>query len=168
MKRNPTDPRTQSVKSRQAPIAVAAPQIGVVRKGRAKPTRPTPQTDAAVIAFMRDLEHPLKAEIEAIREIVLGVSPTIHEEIKWNAPSFRTTEHFATFSLRMRDRVRLILHTGATVNRTATTGMTIADPAGMLEWLAADRCLVTFRDAKDIDAKRGALESVVRAWIRQV
>ena len=46
--------------------------------------------------------------------------------------------------------------------------MKIADPAGMLEWLAKDRCLVTFTDAKDIQAKRAALQAIVREWIRQL
>jgi hypothetical protein len=119
-----------------------------------------------VAAFMRDLDHPLKAEIEALRQIILGVDPEIREEIKWNAPSFRTTEHFATFNLRTEDRVRLILHTGAKVKETATKGLKIADPAGLLEWLSKDRCLVTFSDAKDIQDKRAAFEAILRDWIR--
>ena len=46
--------------------------------------------------------------------------------------------------------------------------MQIADPAGLLKWLARDRCLVTFADGKDIQAKRAALEAIVREWIRQL
>ncbi|WP_438022117.1 DUF1801 domain-containing protein [Sorangium sp. So ce233] len=124
------------------------------------------QTNPAVIAFLRELEHPLKEEIEALRQIILGVSPEIREEIKWNAPSFRTTEHFATFNLRTKDRVRIILHTGAKVKGTAKEGVEIADPAGLLEWLAKDRCLVTFGDEEEIQEKRAALETILRAWIR--
>jgi len=124
------------------------------------------QTDPAVIAFLRDLNHPLKKEIEAVRQIILGASPKIREGIKWNAPSFRTTEYFATFNLRA-DRVWLILHLGAKV-RDNTTSLKIADPAGLLEWLAKDRCVVKFSDAKDVKAKRAALAAVIRAWIRHV
>jgi hypothetical protein len=123
------------------------------------------QTHPAVIAFLHELDHPLKREIETIREIILGVSPEIREEIKWNAPSFRTSEHFATFNLRTSDRVRLILHLGAKVKDTASTGIDIEDPAGLLEWLAKDRCIVTFSDGEDVQAKRVALEAIVRAWI---
>ncbi|WP_437963787.1 DUF1801 domain-containing protein [Sorangium sp. So ce260] len=131
-----------------------------------EPVTTSSRTHPAVIAFLRELDHPLKQEIEALRQIILGVSPDIREEIKWNAPSFRTAEHFATFNLRTRDRVRLILHLGAKVKDTATKGIDIADPAGLLEWLAKDRCLVTFSDGKDIQAKRPALEAILRAWIR--
>src|SRR5205807_64638 len=125
-------------------------------------------TDPAVSAFLRELDHPLKAEIEAVRRIILGVSPEIREGIKWNAPSFRTTEYFATINLRARDRIRLILHTGARVKADATTGMPIADPAGLLEWLAKDRCLVTLADGKDLEARRAALEAIIRKWIRRI
>lgn len=134
-------------------------------KASATPEPHSAQTHPAVIAFLQELAHPRKQEIETIREIILGVSPAIREEIKWNAPSFRTSEHFATFNLRASDRVRLILHLGAKVKDTAIKGIDIEDPAGLLEWLAKDRCIVTFSDAEDVQAKRVALEAIVRAWI---
>ena len=140
------------------------------RKRGAKPERDSSQTDPAVTAFLRELDHPRKKEIEAVRQIILGVSPEIREGIKWNAPSFRTTDYFATVNLRAKDgeeRVWLILHTGAKVKMSAAKGMKIADPAGLLQWLGKDRCLVTFGDGKDIQAKRAAIEAIIREWIRQ-
>ncbi|CAN95414.1 MULTISPECIES: DUF1801 domain-containing protein [Sorangium] len=139
------------------------------REPREAPGAPADaQESPAVVAFLRELDHPRKEAIVALRQIILGVSPAIREEIKWNAPSFRTTEHFATFNLRAKDRVRLILHLGAKVKDTAAKGLEIADPAGLLEWLAKDRCLVTFSDGEDVQAKRAALESVLRAWLRWI
>jgi hypothetical protein len=118
--------------------------------------------------FMRELDHPLKKDIETVRQIILNVDPGIDEAIKWNAPSFRTTDFFATFNLRSRERVQLIFHTGAKVKATAATGINIADPSGLLKWLARDRCLVTLGVGKDIRAKREAFEAIVREWIRSV
>ena len=118
--------------------------------------------------FMRELDHPLKRDIEAVRQIILNVDPGISEAIKWNAPSFRKTDFFATVNLRSRDCVQLIFHTGAKVKVTATMGINIADPTGLLKWLAKDRCLVTLGVGKDIQAKRAAFEAVVREWIRWV
>ena len=127
------------------------------------------QTDPAVSAFLRELDHPRRKEVEAVRQIILGVSPEIREGIKWNAPSFRTTQYFATLNNpRARDRVLLILHKGAKVKGNSTKGMQIADPAGLLKWLAKDRCLVTLGDIKDIQAKRAALEAIIREWMRQL
>lgn len=126
------------------------------------------RTDPAVIAFLRELEHPLKRELETVRQLILDASPAIREGIKWNAPSFLTTDHFATFNLRTPDRLRLILHTGAKTKETAKTGVKVEDPAGLLEWLAKDRCLVTFRDGKDIQARGAALQALLREWMKWV
>jgi hypothetical protein len=118
--------------------------------------------------FMRELDHPLKEDIEAVRRIILNVDPGINEAIKWNAPSFRTTDFFATVNLRSRECVQLIFHTGAKVKATAATGISIADPAGLLKWLAKDRCLITLGAGKDIQSKQAAFEAIVREWIRWV
>lgn len=136
----------------------------------ARPKSGDSPTDPAAIAFLRDLDHPLKKEMEAVRKIILGVSPEIREGIKWNAPSFRTKEYFATLNLRAKDgkdRIWLILHMGAKAKDNTKT-LEISDPTGLLTWLAKDRALVTFSDAKDIKAKRTALETFIREWIAQV
>lgn len=165
MRRTDEKPRKPRSRAQKGPSAGEVPQ-----EAPGKPVAPrepgSSQTHPAVIAFLRELDHPLKQEIEAIRRIILAVSPEIREEIKWNAPSYRMTEHFATFNLRTKDRVRLILHMGAKVKGTATKGVEIEDPAGLLEWLAKDRCLVTFGDEEEIQQKRAALETILRAWIR--
>ncbi|WP_437302869.1 DUF1801 domain-containing protein [Sorangium sp. So ce388] len=167
MKRTAEKPSKPRAKAQKGP-----PERSEPPEAAGAPAPPSGPGDAqenpAVVAFLRELEHPLKEEVVALRQIILGVSPAIREEIKWNAPSFRTTEHFATFNLRTKDRVRLILHLGAKVKDTAVKGLEIADPAGLLEWLAKDRCLVTFSDGEDVQAKRAALEAVLRAWLRWV
>lgn len=115
--------------------------------------------------FLATLDHPHKPEIVALRQIILAADPHIQEGIKWNAPSFRTTEYFATFHLRAKEGVQLILHLGAKVRETATTGITIADPAGLLTWLAKDRASVTFTSLDDVHAKQSAFAELIRAWI---
>ena len=164
--------RAESKKNVAKTSTAAPPAKRATRAGaRARASKSAPaasDTDPAVAAFMTELDHPLKNEIEAVRRLILGVDPAIREGIKWNAPSFRTTEHFATFNLRAKDRVRLILHLGAKVKATAKEGIEVADPSGLLEWLARDRCLVTLSDKNDLEAKRAALQAVVREWIRWV
>ena len=141
------------------------------RKRIAKLESGSSRIDPAVTAFLRELNHPLKKEIESVRQIILGLGPEIREGIKRNAPSFRTAEFFATVNLRGKGgdaRVWLILHKGAKVKDNSTEEMKITDPAGLLKWLAKDRCLVTFGDAKEIQAKQSALEAIIREWIRQL
>jgi hypothetical protein len=120
-----------------------------------------------VQSFLAALEHPLKGEIVALRQLLMSVDPAISEEIKWNAPSFRTSEHFATMHLRARDNVQLILHLGARSKRSIPAGA-IADPDGLLKWLGPDRASVSFRGRGDVAAKGEALVAVIRQWIKRV
>ena len=115
--------------------------------------------------FLAALEHPCKQEIMALRQLILKADPRITEEIKWNEPSFRASEHFATFQLRAKTGVQIVLHLGAKVRETATTGIAIADPAALLTWLAKDRASVTFHDLDEINAKRDAFTQLIRQWI---
>ena len=131
-------------------------------------TKSPPRKEAgsqSVAAFLAALDHPLKAEILALRQIILDADKSIAEGIKWNTLSFRTTDYFATVHLRAKDGVQVILHRGAKV-RDNSSAVTIPDPASLLEWLARDRASVKFRDMKDIEARRAAFTRVVRAWIK--
>jgi len=122
---------------------------------------------AEVDAFLAQLEHPQKSEIEKLRAILLGASPEIAEGIKWNAPSFRRQEWFATFHLRPRDFVQLILHLGAKV-KPGDARPALSDPQGLLEWLGKDRATVKFHGPADVEAKRQALADLIRQWVQLV
>ena len=123
-------------------------------------------TAEAVDAFMATLEHPYKAAIEALRTIIAGADPAIAEGVKWNAPSFRTTEYFATTHLRSKDGIGVILHLGAKVRETPS--FQIEDPQGLLKWLAKDRALVNFAGVQDVKAHEAAIQGIVRQWITSV
>jgi hypothetical protein len=125
-------------------------------------------TTAAVDQFMLSLAHPLKDAIAAMRASLLACDPVIAEGIKWNAPSFRTSEYFATTNLRQKQGIGLILHLGAKVRATAATGIDIDDPDNMLAWLAKDRAALVFASLADFRAREPAFQALVRSWIRQV
>lgn len=135
------------------------------------PTRPsgskraTPAAPAGVDELLAALRHPRAREIDRVRRLIRDADPRIEEGIKWNAPSFRTSEWFATIHLRARDGVQVILHRGA---KRRDDAVAIADPAALLQWLGADRASVTFRDAADIEARGAALAELVRRWIERV
>lgn len=122
------------------------------------------RTDPAVDAFLADLDHPLKAEIEAVRALILGLGPEVGEGIKWKAPTFRTTDDFATVNLRSLGSLQMILHLGAKVRPGMKTPV-IDDPAGLLKWLAADRAMATLGAGETFRANVPAFEAVVRQWI---
>lgn len=118
---------------------------------------------ATVQAFIAELEHPLKSDIVALRDVLLGTDASIAEEIKWNAPSFRTSEHFATMHLRAKDSLQLILHPGArSRNVIVIPPGAIEDPHKLLKWLGPDRASVTFADRKDLEQKTAPLVAIVQ------
>lgn len=106
---------------------------------------------------MAALEHPFKAEVEALRQIVLGADPVIEERVKWKSPSFHVKGvDLGAFELRPSDFVRLVL--------VFPYGL-VDDPQRIMlgEW--SDRRELRFTGAADVAAKRAALESVVNAWV---
>ena len=119
-----------------------------------------------VEAFLESFHHPLRPAVLTLRQIVVEADPSIQEGIKWNVPSFRTSEFFATMHVRSENRVGLILHFGA--KKRDTTGIVIHDPESLLEWLAEDRAQVMFQTLEDLDQKRPALDRLIREWIQYV
>lgn len=128
-------------------------------------------TFQAVDQFMATQNHPFKAELETLRRAILAVDPSVAEGIKWNAPSWRTSEYFATTHLRSKAGLGLILHLGAKVRALSDEGdggLDIPDPTGLLRWLGKDRAQVEFASAADLATKLPALQALLRAWIRHV
>lgn len=111
----------------------------------------------AVDAFLRELRHPLKGEIEALRAIVNGVSKDIHEEVKWRAPSFNYKgEYLVTFNLRETKRIHLVFH----------NPMIVRVKSKLLEGDYKDRRMMYFADMKDIKAKKPELVKILKQLIR--
>ena len=125
-------------------------------------------TTQAVNDFVSSLNHPATQEIQMLRDIVCDVSPSIQEGVKWNAPSFRVDEYFATINLREKQGVGVVLHFGAKVREVAAGHESIDDPDKLLKWLAKDRATVRFSGKDDIAARKPAFQAVLRQWIRFV
>lgn len=60
---------------------------------------------------MQKLDHPFKAEVQALRKIIKKVDKHIAEEVKWNAPSYNYKgEYLVTFNLRAKQHIHLVFH----------------------------------------------------------
>lgn len=107
--------------------------------------------------FMSQLDHPLKTEVQMIREIIKGVNRDITEQIKWKAPSFSYKgEYLVTFNLRDQQKIHLVFHNPeiAKVN------------SKLLEGHYEDRRMTYFADEQDIKAKKPELEKALTDLIR--
>lgn len=130
---------------------------------RSARTTTAADTTEAVDQFMAKLEHPHKAAIELLRRIICGADPSIAEGVKWNAPSFRTTEYFASTHLRATAGIGIVLHLGAKAR--GTPAFQVEDRRGLIKWLAKDRALMNFAGEDDVKANGPAIQQIVRQWI---
>lgn len=121
-----------------------------------------------VHAFVEALDHPFKSEIMLVRSIILASDARIAEGIKWNSISFRVTEYFATFHLRARDGVQLILHAGAKKRSGVRLRSVVKDPGNLLEWLGDDRATLVLASVDEIAATRHALTALIREWVHHL
>ncbi|WP_169085010.1 DUF1801 domain-containing protein [Paenibacillus sp. PL91] len=119
-----------------------------------------------VVAFLNKLEHPLKPEIEEVRNIILSANTALNEHIKWNAPSFQFQhEDRFTFNLQGKGFFRIIFHSGAKVKDNAVKRQSFNDATELLEWVADDRAFVKFTDMEDVQAKKDKLVEVISRWL---
>jgi len=111
-----------------------------------------------VAAYMDQLQHPLKAEIEAVRNIIKNANTAIKERIKWNAPSYYTSTDLLTFNPRLQTKVHLVFHHIAIVQIASD----------LLEGDYKDRRMMYFTDMADVEAKKAVLENILNEYVKLV
>jgi hypothetical protein len=123
------------------------------------------KAEAPVVdTYLDALEHKLKAEIVALRELIHDAVPDLSERIKWNAPSFGPgADDRITMRLHPGDRLQLILHRGA--KAAADDFFRFEDPAKLISWAAPDRGVISFRDGADLAGKSEALREILKRWV---
>lgn len=121
-------------------------------------------TDDDVRDFLAALDDPRATALAELCVTIRGADPRITGVVKWNAPSFLITEHFATTGLERRAGLRLVLHTGA-ARRPDAPAVRVDDPEGLLDWRAPDRAVLVFADVEEVLARREAVRAVLRQWI---
>lgn len=110
-----------------------------------------------VAEFIDKLDHPFKAEVNIVREIIRNVNQDISEQIKWNAPSFSYKgESLVTFNLWEKERIHLVFH----------NPMVSQVKSKLLEGDYEHRRMVYFEDKQDIETKKPVLEKALRDLIK--
>ena len=111
--------------------------------------------------YLARFNHPMKAEIETLRSIILNASDKIAERVKWNAPSFYYKNYdMAAFHVRPEDYVHIVF--------VFHNGTMIHESDGLLEGDYKDRRMAKFYSMDDIKAKQPALEKIVKKWVKLV
>jgi uncharacterized protein YdhG (YjbR/CyaY superfamily) len=122
-----------------------------------KKTKPVLNQTEQVDEFIRELDHPLKTEVEMVREIIKSVNKDITEQIKWNAPSFNYAgQSLVTFNLWEKGRIHLVFH----------NPMISKVKSKLLEGDYDHRRMAYFSDRKDIEAKKTGLQKALKDLIK--
>lgn len=137
-----------------------------ISKSGGKPARAATDSEA-VERYMVALVHPLKSEVETLRQIILKADARISEGIKWNAPSFYCGDWFATFDLRSMAWVQIVFHRGVKAKPPQERPRP-EEAEKIVKWITNDRCVARFISRADVAAKTPALTRLVAAWVRSL
>ncbi len=130
-------------------------KVGEKLKKKGSPVSRTDKVDA----FLRELRHPLTAEVEAVRSIIKGVNTDIAEEVKWKAPSFNYKgDYLVTFNLWDMKRVHLVFH-NPLIPQVKNK---------ILEGDYKDRRRAYFAGMQDIRAKKPLLKKALKDLIKLI
>lgn len=122
---------------------------------RKKSAGPAAGDTVKVNEFMNQLDHPLKAEMEAVRTILLNANPKIAERVKWNAPSYYYKEDIATFNPRAKQHIHVVFHYAPVVDIESD----------LLKGDYKDRRMVYLRTMSEVENNKAALENIMNELI---
>lgn len=121
--------------------------------------------NAEVTKFLNALNHPLRAEIEELRLIILNSTEGLTENIKWNGPNYSFNDQDRV-SMRILPpkQIQLIFHRGAK-KMIQPKDKLIEDTSGLLIWKENDRAIATFKNRDEIKKATSNLEKIISSWI---
>ena len=123
------------------------------------------QKNIEVTKFLDELNHPLRNEIEQLREIILSTTGDLTENIKWNGPNYCFDEQDRiTMKIQPPKQIQLIFHRGAKKQEQPKEKI-IQSKSELLIWKENDRAIVTFKNMSDIDDGKTDLIAIVKEWV---
>lgn len=103
-----------------------------------------------VTKFLDDLNHPLRNEIEELRQIILSAHIDLSENVKWNGPNYsHDINDRITMRINPPKQLQLIFHRGAKV-KVQPKDRLIKDKIELLIWKENDRAIATFKNIDEI------------------
>lgn len=135
----------------------------------AKAGSPKPTGTEQVLLFLQNSDHPLKAAMLLLRELILSSQKGITEHIKWNAPSFCSEgDDRITFNLHRDDYILVVFHCGVKAKGKETKGAPplFKDSTGLLEWLSDQRAVSRFFSEQEVAENKNKIKKLVQDWLK--
>lgn len=117
--------------------------------------------------FLDDLDSKKRLQVDALRDLILGIDPQLEEHIKWNAPSYVLDgEDRITFNLMNKQGVvKLVFHMGATRKEDKKGAPVMQDRSGLIEWSSDIRGTITFTSNEDVNSNLTTLKETIKGWL---
>lgn len=126
---------------------------------------PATKLNQEVSTFLNELNHPLKEEIELLRNIILNSNKTLTENIKWNAPNYVVGDNDrVTLKINPPKNILVILHCGAK-SQTQPTEKLITHNCKALSWKGNNRAIITLNNKQDIITYKNDIVEIVNLWL---
>jgi hypothetical protein len=107
-----------------------------------------------VVAWLDELDHPLKEVILAVRRVILEADERMTETIKWKSPTFMYEGNLASIDPKAKKHVTVLFHRGAE----------IPGDHPQLEGGGKLARYIRFTDLDSVLQGRDGLTAIVRAW----
>jgi uncharacterized protein YdhG (YjbR/CyaY superfamily) len=118
--------------------------------------------------FLTQFNDERKPLVAALLAAIVEACPGLGETIKWNAPTFCDDgKDRMTIMLHKKDRVGLILHTGARPKEDKTAPHLYTDDTGLLKWNSNIRATISFSGLDEFLSKRDLFKKAVKRWIEE-
>ena len=118
-----------------------------------------------VSKFLEELNHPLRIEIDFLRNLILDSNVQIVENIKWNGPNYTVqNQDRITMKIHPPKQIQLIFHRGAKKLEQPKEKL-INDESNLLIWKENDRAFISFKNVKDIESKKAQIQIIINQWI---
>lgn len=117
--------------------------------------------------FLTSLDADKKAQVLALRDIILQAHAGLDEHIKWNAPSYSLDGvDRVTFNLLNKEGVvKLVLHMD-TARKEDKKGVPImTNDDGLITWVSDIRGTMQFQSVADIQSRAETTTTLFARWL---
>lgn len=121
--------------------------------------------NSEVTSFLDSLNHPLRNEIECLRQLIMSTDHELTEGIKWNGPNYSINgEDRITIRINPPKQLQVIFHRGAKVKEPLNERL-LSDDHDILSWKENDRAIASFKGMDEIQKKSHMIKEIVGKWI---
>jgi len=117
--------------------------------------------------FLTSLDDSQRAQVDAVRSIIVAAEPTLIENIKWNAINYiyKDVDRITFSVLNKENKVKLVLHKGSQEKEDKKANPIMTDETGLITWISNIRGTIMFEDLEHITQHEGQLTKVVKKWL---